>query len=280
MAENLERPYIGYPSVKKPVIGSRDVNTLPDPKTYAVVSGLFGTAPDQLGFSALKPNLDEIKQAGQTAYYLSLFGQMMPALSLPGMGAKRTIDQVANAEETYRLAQQANTFKAGGRRGYNEGYPQPMGTPSDKLFSNFADNLLKNSPEKIKAFQEAMLDRASSNTYGAPQRSVPTKIAGFDTDVKYAQRDGTTIVTLKDGDKIVGSARLSNGKLDSIAVSPEYSKQGIGKDILRFIDDNKLGNIWEVPDRSPLFVKAQRQLLEEKLQQQSMFEDPFKSSIK
>lgn len=280
MADNLEGPFIGYPSFRKPANVSRDINTLPDPKTYAVVSGLFGTPPDQLGFSALKPNLDEIKQAGQTAYYLSLFGQMMPALSLPGMGAKRTLDQVANAEETYRLAQQANTFKAGGRRGYNEGYPQPMGTPPEQLFSNFADNLLKNPPEKIKAFQEAMLDRASSNTYGSPQRSVPTKIAGFDTDVKYAQRDGTTLVTLKDGDKIVGSARLSNGKLDSIAVSPEYSKQGIGKDILRFVDDNKLGNIWEVPDRSPLFVKAQRQLLEEKLQQQSMFEDPFKSSIK
>lgn len=280
MADNLESPYIGYPSAKKPVIGSRDVNTLPDPKTYAVASGLFGIAPDQMGFSVLNPKADDARQAGQTAYYLSLLAQMMPALSLPNMGATRTLDQIANAEETYRLAQQANTFKAGGRRGYNEGYPQPMGTPPDKLFSNFADNLLKNPPEKIKAFQEAMLDRASSNTYGAPQRSVPTKIAGFDADIKYAQREGTTLVTLKDGDKIVGSARLSSGKLDSIAVSPEYSKQGIGKDILRFVDDNKIGNIWEVPDRSPLFVKAQRQLLEEKMQQQSIFDDPFKSSIK
>ena len=280
MEDNLERPYIGYPSVKKPVIGSRDVNTLPDPKTYAVVSGLFGTPPDQLGFSALKPNLEEIKQAGQTAYYLSLLGQMMPALSLPSMGAKRTLDQVANAEETYRLAQQANTFKAGGRRGYNEGYPQEIGTPPDRLFSNFASNLLQNPPEKIQAFQEAMLNRASSNPYGSSQRIAPTKIAGFDADVKYAQKDGTTLVTLKDGDKVVGSARLSSGKLDSIAVSPEYSKRGIGKDILRFVDDNKLGNIWEVPDRSPLFVQAQRQLLEEKLSKQNIFEDPFKSSLK
>lgn len=280
MEDNLERPYIGYPSVKKPVIGSRDVNTLPDPKTYAVVSGLFGTPPDQLGFSSLKPNLEEIKQAGQTAYYLSLLGQMMPALSLPSMGAKKTLDQIANAEETYRLAQQANTFKAGGRRGYNEGYPQEIGTPPDRLFSNFATNLLQNPPEKIQAFQEAMLNRASNNPYGSSQRSAPTKIAGFDADVKYAQKDGTTLVTLKDGDKVVGSARLSSGKLDSIAVSPEYSKRGIGKDILRFVDDNKLGNIWEVPDRSPLFVQAQRQLLEEKLSKQSIFEDPFKSSLK
>ena len=280
MADNLDSPYIGYPSAKKPVIGSRDVNTLPDPKTYAVASGLFGIAPDQLGFSVLNPKATEAKQAGQTAYYLSLLSQLMPALSLPGMGAKRTLDQVANAEETYRLAQQANTFNATGRRGFNEGYPQPVGTPPEKLFSNFADTLLNNSPEKIEEFQKAMLKRASNNPYGSSQRITPTQIGGFDADVKYAQSGGTTNITLKDGDKIVGSARLERGKLDSIAVSPEYANKGIGKDILRFVDDNKLGNIWEVPDRSPLFVKAQRQLLEEKLNQQSIFEDPFKSSIK
>lgn len=279
MAEQ-DKPYIGYPSFKKPVETSRDVNTLPDPKTYAAVSGLFGVPPDQLGISVLHPKADEIKSAGQTAYYLSLLSQIMPALSLPGQGAKKTLDQLANAEETYRLAQQANTFRAGGRRGYNEGYPQPIGTPPEGLFSNFATNLLQNSPEKIQAFQEAMLKRASGNPYGASQRTVQTKIAGFDTDVKYAQRDGTTTVTLKDGDKIAGSAKLINGKLDSIAVSPEYSKKGLGKDILRFVDENKLGNIWEVPDRSPLFVKAQRQLLEEKLQQQNLFESPLDSSIK
>lgn len=280
MADNLNSPYIGYPSAKKPVIGSRDVNTLPDPKTYAVASGLFGIAPDQMGFSVLNPQADDARQAGQTAYYLSLLSQMMPALSLPGMAPKRTLDQLANAEETYRLAQQANTFKAGGRRGYMEGFPQPIGTPPEKLFSNFADGLLKNSPEKIKAFQEAMLNRASNNRSGSYQRTTPTQIGGFDTDVKYAESGGTTTITLKDGDKIVGSVNLERGKVDSIAVSPEYSNRGIGKDILRFVDDNKLGNIWEVPDRSPLFVKAQRQLLEEKLQRQSIFEDPFQSSIK
>lgn len=279
MEDNLEKPYIGYPSAKKPVIGSRDVNTLPDPKTYAIASGLFGVAPDQMGFSVLNPNAEDAMKAGQTAYYLSLLAQMMPALSLPGAGAKRTLDQVANAEETYRLAQQANTFRPWhvGRR---EGRPQDIGTPPDKLFSNFADTLLQNSPEKIKAFQEAMLNRAVSNPYGGNQRIASTKIGGFDADVKYAQKGNNTNITLKDGDKIVGSAKLENGKLDSIAVSPEYANRGIGKDILRFVDENKLGNIWEVPDRSPLFVKAQKQLLEEKIQQQSIFEDPFKSSIR
>jgi ribosomal protein S18 acetylase RimI-like enzyme len=279
MADTLDSPYIGYPSFKKPANVSRDVNTLPDPKTYAVASGLFGIAPDQLGFSVLNPNAEAAKSAGQTAYYLSLLSQMMPALSLPGAGAKRTIDQVANAEETYRLAQQANTFRPW-HKGRREGMPQDIGTPPDKLFSNFADTLLQNSPEKIKAFQEAMLNRAVSNPYGGTQRIAPTKIAGFDADVKYAQKGNSTNIILKDGDKIVGSAKLENGKLDSIAVSPEYSNRGIGKDILRFVDENKLGNIWEVPDRSPLFVQAQKQLLEEKMKQQSIFEDPFKSSIK
>ena len=39
----------------------RDVNLLPDPKTYAAVSGLMGTPPDQMGFSVLHPKYKEIQ---------------------------------------------------------------------------------------------------------------------------------------------------------------------------------------------------------------------------
>jgi len=43
----------------------RDVNTLPDPRTYAAVSGFFGQAPDELGFSVMHPDIQGIKRAGE-----------------------------------------------------------------------------------------------------------------------------------------------------------------------------------------------------------------------
>ena len=46
----------------------RDVNTLPDPRTYAAVSGLFGTAPDEMGFSVLNPQYESIMQTARPAF--------------------------------------------------------------------------------------------------------------------------------------------------------------------------------------------------------------------
>jgi hypothetical protein len=41
-----------------------DVNTLADPRTYAAVMGLLGSAPDQLGFSVMHPDYKGIQKAG------------------------------------------------------------------------------------------------------------------------------------------------------------------------------------------------------------------------
>jgi hypothetical protein len=46
----------------------RDVNTLPDPRTYAAVSGLLGTAPDEMGFSVLNPEYESIMQTARPAF--------------------------------------------------------------------------------------------------------------------------------------------------------------------------------------------------------------------
>ena len=46
----------------------RDVNTLPDPRTYAAVSGLLGTAPDEMGFSVLNPQYESIMQTARPAF--------------------------------------------------------------------------------------------------------------------------------------------------------------------------------------------------------------------
>jgi hypothetical protein len=45
-----------------------DVNKLPDPRTYAFVSGLLGSAPDQLGFSVMHPDYKGIQKAGERGF--------------------------------------------------------------------------------------------------------------------------------------------------------------------------------------------------------------------
>jgi len=59
----------------------RDVNTLADPRTYAVVQGLLGTAPDQMGFSVLNPDYEKIRKAAEPAFALGLLGQAAPLLA-------------------------------------------------------------------------------------------------------------------------------------------------------------------------------------------------------
>jgi len=64
----------------------RDVNTLPDPKTYAVASGLLGTRPDEMGFSIMHPKAAEIKAVAEPAFAAGTALQIAPALKAMGLG--------------------------------------------------------------------------------------------------------------------------------------------------------------------------------------------------
>lgn len=59
----------------------RDVNTLPDPRTYAAVSGFFGQTPDQLGFSAMHPDIKGITTAGEAGFAASLVPAVAPVVA-------------------------------------------------------------------------------------------------------------------------------------------------------------------------------------------------------
>lgn len=67
-------PFFGNPNIQrqgaktKALAAQRDVNTLPDPRTYAAISGLLGTAPDEMGFSVLHPNYEAIQQVARPAF--------------------------------------------------------------------------------------------------------------------------------------------------------------------------------------------------------------------
>ena len=63
-----------YPMIQRQGVRARaiaqqnDVNTLPDPRTYAAMSGLMGTRPDEMGFSVMHPDLAGIKEVADPAF--------------------------------------------------------------------------------------------------------------------------------------------------------------------------------------------------------------------
>jgi predicted GNAT family acetyltransferase len=79
--------FFGNPNIQRQgararaLAGQRDVNTLADPRTYAIVQGLLGTAPDQMGLSVLNPDYEKIRKAAEPAFALGLLGQASPLLA-------------------------------------------------------------------------------------------------------------------------------------------------------------------------------------------------------
>jgi hypothetical protein len=80
-------PFFGNPNIQRQgakaraLAARRDVNTLPDPKTYAAVQGLLGTRPDQMGFSVLNPNYQAIMDVAKPSYGLGVAAQLSPILA-------------------------------------------------------------------------------------------------------------------------------------------------------------------------------------------------------
>lgn len=269
MNEDLMSAYIGNPNLLKQALKAqqtaqqRQAENLPDPKTYGFVRGLFGTPPDELGMSVLSPNTALAKEAAYLGGQLGNILGIMPTVEQFGMAGA-----AFKNSQAFQKAQEANTFSRdsfGFGFGRRMGYPQEKGTPIDKLFSNFADNI--KSEKAQEKFREDMLKRASS--FHSADQSKNNLSATFDFNsflgnLETNPRTGATKLLIKDGNKTVAAAKLDKGMIDSIAVSSEYKGKGIGANLLRFIDETNLGNIYEVPDRSPGFIKIQKEVLKEK----------------
>ena len=86
------RPATVNPNIRKQgeaarkLAAMRDVNTLPDPKTYAAVSGLLGTPPDEMGFSVMHPKAAEIRAVANPAFAVGTALGVAPALQVMGAG--------------------------------------------------------------------------------------------------------------------------------------------------------------------------------------------------
>ena len=184
--------------------------------------------------------------------------------------AQKTAQEAKTLEESFAglsKAQENNTFMynpGDTKMGYGRliGIPQPSGTPSAKLFSNFADNL--KTPNQISTFREKIFDRALKDPKAFTNDKVSTTTLPFKNDmtlvIEAADKGGTRMQVIKDG-MPVAAARLEKGLLDSIGVDESMKGHQIGKDLLTFIHQNKIGNVFEVPDRSSGFIKIQKELV-------------------
>jgi len=77
--------YIGYPAARSYAAAKQrseqsDVNLLPDPRTYAAVASLLGTAPDQLGFSVEHPDYAGVRAVAGPAFLAGTAVGVAPVL--------------------------------------------------------------------------------------------------------------------------------------------------------------------------------------------------------
>lgn len=274
------------------------LNALTDVMNRGVVAGTLG-APVDIATMAMRPfgySVEapfggsewigqQMENAGVVSKTRRPLAELASGLVLPAGVAIKTIMQAAKSAQSAKVAAQTaaaaeenlvglskarqnNTFvydRADKSKGYGRliGYPQPAGTPSDKLFSNFADHL--KTPEAVSAFREKIFNRALKAPKAFENDPVATTVLPFRDDmtivIEAAGKGNTRIQVIKD-DVPIAAARLEKGMIDSIGVHDSAKGKQIGKDLLTFIHDTKVGNALEVPDRSPGFVKIQKQLLQ------------------
>jgi hypothetical protein len=162
--EDLSKPSFGNPNIRKQgeaarrLAAMRDVNTLPDPKTYAAVAGALGTRPDQMGFSVLNPKYKEIMDVANPAFYAGTALQIAPVAQGPGMGR-----MVGAAERALEPAVR-RTLEGGGKASE---MLQALAAPPSQMFvrarpeaaARHADLQAQGlSPEQIRAQNLTLVD--------------------------------------------------------------------------------------------------------------------------
>ena len=155
----------------------RDVNTLPDPRTYAAVSGLLGTAPDEMGFSVLNPQYQAIQQVAQPAFALGTVLGMAPAAGKAAVATGRAIGPTA--------------------AGMTERYMQGQGLmPSILPPKRFQGPLLEGMPEAVDV-------GGRMEQFGTDQRIVDiAKQYMADKGITYSPQKPYAAVDVKRAEKI------------------------------------------------------------------------------
>lgn len=217
MADGLLGAYFGNPNLQRQgararaLAKQRDVNLLADPKTYAVVQGLLGTPPDQLGFSVLNPKYQEIKQVAEPAFYAGSLLQVAPATA-------PAVNRIAQAvgprlEQTLLPAFEA----AYNRGGLTREMVEAMGTNTQsKMFVPASDKEAFAANKMLKA--------------GAPKEKVWSDIGvvrGPDGEWRKEISDDTARISQAKLPQtyIEGAGYVPSWKLEQALIHPELYKE-------------------------------------------------------
>jgi len=123
----------------------RDVNTLPDPKTYAAAQGFMGVRPDEMGFSVMHPDAAAIRKAGQAGFAGSFVAPLL-GMAMSGMAPSRAALGTNLAKMEGAVKPRGGTWMPSGRL--------------DDLLNNYADEASRASPQNADIYRDIMEKKA------------------------------------------------------------------------------------------------------------------------
>jgi len=287
--EEASRPATVNPSIQRQgeaarrLAAMRDVNTLPDPKTYAAVSGFLGTAPDEMGFSAMHPDREGIRQAGEAGFYTGTALQVAP---IAGQAAKMLGKLTGSALNERLLAGESLT------PGFNTPAPinfaaKPKGgifayTPNDsdkvkpvtglgKMIQYYGTTARQaDVSDEVLEFIKTKAPKYFTTTYGTASDPLRTafrerRIQPFGTDIQSIKPE--LIETANRADDVGNlQARIdleraydNQANLSANVLKPENSPWTLERDIRENISE-KIGQEGVTTEfRNPAFLKSYSQ---------------------
>ena len=153
-AAAASRPATVNPSIRRQgeaarrLAAMRDVNLLPDPRTYAAVTGFFGVSPDEQGFSVMHPDIEGIKRAGKAGFYAGTAFEIAPLVG----GAMKLANLGPSAAGKTTAASQLGAIKPRGghftMEGQTYGSPQDFSKPVDSV-TNYVNTYLASTNDPV-----------------------------------------------------------------------------------------------------------------------------------
>ena len=222
--------FFGNPNIQRQgararaLAGQRDVNTLADPLTYAVMQGLLGTRPDEMGFSVLNPDYEKIKKAAEPAFALGLLGQAAPALAplTKGLPVGASIKNVGEDLLSYR-----GTHTAPNAKTYGATLDSLQNIMPADVYSSKGMNLYGIGDRQIDSewFKAAYLSKGNPDRLVEVYRAAPKGVKDINqgdwvtTSKTYAKNHGENAL---DGDYEIITKKVKASTLSSEGYPYEF----------------------------------------------------------
>ena len=220
-------PFFGNPNIQRQgararaLAAKRDVNTLPDPRTYAAISGLLGQAPDEMGFSVLNPDYEGIQRVARPAFAAGTalgIAPMMRGMNL----APRPAVRAPSAE-----SQAGMIVFHGSPAKFSKFDPAKIGTGEGAQSFGYGHYVAEN-PEVARGYQKKLAKESQATDLNTRMGLVDvggTPLTTFNVDM-----DAALIDAAKAGKKdFVSLAKSKKTRWDQLSKDQTYQFQNYAK---------------------------------------------------